>query len=62
MKSNEDVEWGVIFSEASGCLYHRRVFDQKEGGSGGAGRRHKHILLLCSLTHFHNGTENDKSK
>lgn len=34
MKSNEDVEWGVIFSEASGCLYHRRVFDQKEGGGG----------------------------
>lgn len=32
MKSNEDVDWGVIFSEASVCVRHRHVFEQKQLG------------------------------
>lgn len=31
MKSNEDVDWGVIFREASACVQHRHVFEQKQG-------------------------------
>lgn len=31
MKSNEDVDWGVIFSEASVCVRCRHVFAQKRG-------------------------------
>ena len=35
MQSNEDVDWGVIFSEASVCVWHRHVFEQKPGGGSG---------------------------